>query len=902
MPQATRGTVRSRRPGRDRGAPPAGHRSDRPGALRRRRPGRPRPGRQRRRAGPVDRLGGAAHGPAGAAGLPGHERRGTRRGPAGPSSSGAGPAPGHPCRGSPPRSCSTRTTPSYREESAPTYSAVDVLLERARRQGAPCVLASPVPPVALAALDGDPDGGAPGPRGAGGLADARAGGPPRRRPAHRDVLRGVRPPRPGRARRSRRRGHAGPAGVRLQPDRRCPAPGLPPLRRAGPLRALRRRGRPAARRGGAALPALRRDAAGRVRRLRPAAHEDAAGRREPAARGARGAARGRRWARWPVPVAGVPSPRCRPTPVLVGTEAVLHRVRHAAAVAFLDIDLHLLAPRLSATEDTLALFVRAARLVGARGTRAAVGAGAGPDPGARPSGPAGGRRRASRQTVLAEEVAIRRASGAAAVRRAGAGVGHPGPRLRRRPGAGGGWPGDAGRRLGVRRWATTASSCGPPAHGAAVRPLGPGAPAAGAGSARRGGSRRSLSRPAGPGRRRRGPPVGWGDAQPHHPPVRRPRAEGAHPRRRGHRRRGGQPGRLHDRDDVRRARHGLAANQVGVQRRIFVYDVGEGARTIINPRIVESDGEWVFDEGCLSVPGLSWEIVRPNAVHLVGLDLDGNEVSIEATELEGRVFQHELDHLDGILLVERLERGPAQGGAQDPAQPHAGPLPVGSRRALEPLLALSGPRRRLTPASTRRPRVACPTVSGWPAWRISAPRTWPSPPLRALVEAGHDIALCVTRPDRRRGRGGDDARRARSRRRPPSSASPVTHDMDDVADRRGRAGRRRGLRPDHPRPAARRRCPMVNLHFSLLPRWRGAAPVERAILAGDHETGRLPDEGRGGTRHRSRLRGPHGAARRRRDAGRAAGASWSPSAARSSSRRWPTGWPGCPSPCPSTAR
>lgn len=99
---------------------------------------------------------------------------------------------------------------------------------------------------------------------------------------------------------------------------------------------------------------------------------------------------------------------------------------------------------------------------------------------------------------------------------------------------------------------------------------------------------------------------------------------------------------------------GLAANQVGVQRRIFVYDVGDGARTVINPRIVESEGEWAYEEGCLSVPGLSWEIVRPNAVHLVGLDLEGNEISIEATELEGRVFQHELDHLDGILLVERL--------------------------------------------------------------------------------------------------------------------------------------------------------------------------------------------------------------------------------------------------------
>jgi peptide deformylase len=100
---------------------------------------------------------------------------------------------------------------------------------------------------------------------------------------------------------------------------------------------------------------------------------------------------------------------------------------------------------------------------------------------------------------------------------------------------------------------------------------------------------------------------------------------------------------------------GLAANQIGVMRRIFVYDVGEGPRTVINPRIVESDGEWSYEEGCLSIPGLSWDIVRPNAVHLVGLDLDGNELSIEATELEGRVFQHELDHLDGILLVERLD-------------------------------------------------------------------------------------------------------------------------------------------------------------------------------------------------------------------------------------------------------
>ena len=98
---------------------------------------------------------------------------------------------------------------------------------------------------------------------------------------------------------------------------------------------------------------------------------------------------------------------------------------------------------------------------------------------------------------------------------------------------------------------------------------------------------------------------------------------------------------------------GLAANQVGVQRRIFVYDIGDGARTVINPDRRERRGV-DLRRGLPVGPGLSWEIVRPNAVHLVGLDLDGNEISIEAAELEGRVFQHELDHLDGILLVERL--------------------------------------------------------------------------------------------------------------------------------------------------------------------------------------------------------------------------------------------------------
>jgi peptide deformylase len=100
---------------------------------------------------------------------------------------------------------------------------------------------------------------------------------------------------------------------------------------------------------------------------------------------------------------------------------------------------------------------------------------------------------------------------------------------------------------------------------------------------------------------------------------------------------------------------GLAAPQVGVQKRLFVYDHDDEPNVLINPEIRESQGEWAFQEGCLSIPGLYFEIVRPKQVHIVGLDLDGNEVEIEADELQARLFQHELDHLDGVLMVEHLD-------------------------------------------------------------------------------------------------------------------------------------------------------------------------------------------------------------------------------------------------------
>jgi len=99
---------------------------------------------------------------------------------------------------------------------------------------------------------------------------------------------------------------------------------------------------------------------------------------------------------------------------------------------------------------------------------------------------------------------------------------------------------------------------------------------------------------------------------------------------------------------------GLAAPQIGVQRQIMVYDIDDNPTTLINPRIVESRGEWVYDEGCLSIPGLYVELLRPKEVLLEAIDINGNEIQIEADELLARLFQHEMDHLNGVLMFDRM--------------------------------------------------------------------------------------------------------------------------------------------------------------------------------------------------------------------------------------------------------
>lgn len=99
---------------------------------------------------------------------------------------------------------------------------------------------------------------------------------------------------------------------------------------------------------------------------------------------------------------------------------------------------------------------------------------------------------------------------------------------------------------------------------------------------------------------------------------------------------------------------GLAAPQIGVLRRAIVIDVGQGPIKIINPEILESHGEVIDVEGCLSIPGRSGTVLRPERVKIKYMDIDGNEKILEGTDLLARAICHEIDHLDGILYTDKM--------------------------------------------------------------------------------------------------------------------------------------------------------------------------------------------------------------------------------------------------------
>ena len=105
---------------------------------------------------------------------------------------------------------------------------------------------------------------------------------------------------------------------------------------------------------------------------------------------------------------------------------------------------------------------------------------------------------------------------------------------------------------------------------------------------------------------------------------------------------------------------GLAAPQIGVGLRIFVVDLSGGEQSsevyvVINPRVIEYDGTQLEEEGCLSLPGFTATVTRPSRILVAGLDRQGKELQIEGGDLLARALQHEIDHLDGRLFVDRLK-------------------------------------------------------------------------------------------------------------------------------------------------------------------------------------------------------------------------------------------------------
>jgi peptide deformylase len=103
---------------------------------------------------------------------------------------------------------------------------------------------------------------------------------------------------------------------------------------------------------------------------------------------------------------------------------------------------------------------------------------------------------------------------------------------------------------------------------------------------------------------------------------------------------------------------GLAATQVGVLRRLFVFELPDedGPRTIVNPVVVEQGEETLTDdEGCLSLQGVRVPVARSTSIVLEGKDLDGEDIRIELDPYGSRVVQHELDHLDGVLIIDRTD-------------------------------------------------------------------------------------------------------------------------------------------------------------------------------------------------------------------------------------------------------
>lgn len=242
---------------------------------------------------------------------------------------------------------------------------------------------------------------------------------------------------------------------------------------------------------------------------------------------------------------------------------------------------------------------------------------------------------------------------------------------------------------------------------------------------------------------------------------------------------------------------GLAAPQVGVSRRIIILEKGDGVIELINPEIINRQGEATAYEGCLSIPGLVGKVKRAEKVRATGLDREGRRVWVDGEGLLGRAIQHEIDHLDGILFVDKAES------------------------IME------------VPPETELDIV----FFGTPEFAV--------PILERLLQNRCRVMAVVTQPDRPRGRG---QAVHPSPVKKKAVAEGVTVWQPEKAGDPGFLEQVRASRPDLIVTAAygqilprelleipTRGC--VNVHASLLPRYRGAAPIQWAIINGEKETG-----------------------------------------------------------------
>ena len=271
---------------------------------------------------------------------------------------------------------------------------------------------------------------------------------------------------------------------------------------------------------------------------------------------------------------------------------------------------------------------------------------------------------------------------------------------------------------------------------------------------------------------------------------------------------------------------GLAAPQIGVGLRVFTWNVDGEVGHLVNPQLDLSEEIQDGPEGCLSIPELTFDCRRALSVVAHGFDMYGEPVTIEGSDLLARAIQHETDHLDGVLFIDRLD--------------------TDARKAAMKAIRESdwfGLERPDGQGLARTP------PAGWAsdAGRLRRhPRGRPCPRWTRIAASRHELVGVVTRPD------------APGRPRPQAGRQPGR-----PARRGARRTRPQARAPARPRVPGRRCaalapdcCPVVaygallpqsaldipahgwvNLHFSVLPAWRGAAPVQHAIWAGDEVTG-----------------------------------------------------------------